>query len=162
MFKKEEVIWAWLRISLGLVFLWAFLDKLFGLGFHTTKDKSWLLGTSPTSGFLQFGTHGPFVSIYQSLAGSALIDWLFMLGLLFLGIALIFGIALRTAGYAGALLVFLMWLALHPPENHPFLDEHLIYGLILIGIANVRPIGLIGYGKSWYKNSIVKHNKILQ
>ena len=51
--KKEEVIWSLLRISLGLIFLWVFFDKLFGLGFATLPDKSWLLGNSHTFGFLK-------------------------------------------------------------------------------------------------------------
>jgi hypothetical protein len=31
-----------LRVSLGFVFLWAFLDKTFGLGHDTVVAKSWL------------------------------------------------------------------------------------------------------------------------
>ena len=33
---------AGIRIAMGFIFLWAFLDKVFGLGFATTSDKSWL------------------------------------------------------------------------------------------------------------------------
>lgn len=43
---------AGIRIALGWVFLWAFLDKTFGLGFATPSAKSWLNGGSPTNGFL--------------------------------------------------------------------------------------------------------------
>src|SRR3990167_631912 len=112
MVKKEEIVWILLRLALGFTFLWAFLDKLFGLNFATSPDKSWLSGVSPTFGFLQNAVHGPFASIYNSLAGSVLVDWLFMLGLLLIGTSLIFGICLRLAGFSGALLMFLMWLSL--------------------------------------------------
>ncbi len=79
--KKIEVLEA-LRIVLGLVFLWTFLDKTFGLGFSTATDKSLLTGNSPTAGFLEFGTNGPLATIFQSMEGSTIVDWLFMLGML--------------------------------------------------------------------------------
>ena len=56
--KKENLIWGILRLALGWIFLWAFLDKVFGLGFATTPEKSWINGVSPTYGFLKFGTTG--------------------------------------------------------------------------------------------------------
>src|SRR3546814_5818912 len=37
-----------LRVGVGSVFLWAFLDKLFGLGYSTPSERSWLNGGSPT------------------------------------------------------------------------------------------------------------------
>ena len=161
MVKKEEIVWILLRLALGFTFLWAFLDKLFGLNFATSPDKSWLSGVSPPFGFLQNAVHGPFASIYNSLAGSVLVDWLFMLGLLLIGTSLIFGICLRLAGFSGALLMFLMWLSLIPPSNNPFLDEHIIYLLVLIGIAIVKPYHGFGFGKFWYSN-VVKKYKFLE
>ena len=50
-----------------------------------------------------------------------------MLGLLGIGVALILGIGMRVAAVAGALLLVLMWTAVLPPENNPFMDDHLIY-----------------------------------
>ena len=41
------------RILLGFVFLWAFLDKTFGLGYATEPAKAWINGGSPTTGFLK-------------------------------------------------------------------------------------------------------------
>jgi len=158
--KKEEVIWSLLRIVLGLIFLWAFFDKLIGLGFATPPEKSWLLGNSPTTGFLS-NTKGIFAAVFQSLAGSALVDWLFMLGLLLLGISLTFGFALKLSGYSGALLMLLMWLAILPPTNNPILDDHVIYGLVLVGIAIVKP-KRFSFAKYWDKCSLVKKYKFLE
>lgn len=123
------------RITMGLIFLWAFLDKTFGLGFATEASKAWIAGGSPTAGFLQYATSGPFAALFQSLAGSAIVDWLFMLGLLGIGVACILGIALRCAGYCGAVLMLLMWLAVLPPENNPLLDKHIVYALLFLVIA---------------------------
>ena len=154
--KKEQYAWALLRLSLGLIFFWAFIDKLFGLGFATAPDKSWLSGISPTAGFLKVGTHGPFSSFYQSLAGSVFVDMLFMLGLLLIGLSLLLGIGVKVAGYSGALLLFLMWTALLPPEHHPFLDEHIIYGIALVGLTFVKSGHWLGFGKWWGNTTVVK------
>lgn len=161
-YKKEQYIWALLRIFLGWIFLWSFFDKLFGWGFSTAPDKAWILGNSPTSGFLQFGTHGPFSPIFQSLAGSAIVDWLFMLGLLLIGLALIFGIGIKIAGYSGALMMLLMWLSLLPPEHNPILDEHIIYLIVLLGLTIVKPGQWFGLGKQWVNTRIVKKYPILE
>ena len=136
---KRDYLWVLLRLGLGWIFLWAFVDKLFGLGFSTAGDKSWLAGNSPTYGFLSSVAHGPFSSFYQIIAGNTFIDWLFMIGLFLIGLSLILGIFLRAAGYSGALMMFLMWTALLPPANNPLIDDHIIYILVLLGIAIINP-----------------------
>ena len=118
---------------LGFVFLWAFVDKVFGLGFATVAGKAWVDGVSPTAGFLKFGVNkeGPFLEYFNSLAGQAWVDWLFMLGLLGLGLALVLGIGLRIAAVAGTVLLVMMWAATLPLKNNPVLDEHLVYAVML-------------------------------
>lgn len=106
--NKERYIWAVLRIGMGWLFLWPFLDKLFGLGFTTAPEDAWIAGGSPTFGYLKFATSGPLAPIFQSLAGNPIVDWLFMLGLLLIGLALISGIGVSIASYAGAVMVLLM------------------------------------------------------
>ncbi|MEO5609273.1 MAG: hypothetical protein ABIQ92_06405, partial [Ornithinibacter sp.] len=93
-----------LRLSLGWVFLWAFVDKLFGLGHETPSKGAWVNGGSPTKGFLGNATSGPLADFYQSFAGAAWADWLFMAGLAAIGVALMAGVAMRFAAAAGALL----------------------------------------------------------
>lgn len=53
------------RVSLGFVFLWAFLDKTFGLGYATTSAAAWVKGGSPTKGFLSHVSAGPFQSAFH-------------------------------------------------------------------------------------------------
>ncbi len=115
---------------MALIFLWAFFDKLFGLGFATTTEKAWINGGSPTYGFLTFGTKGPFAEFFQSLAGLMIVDWLFMLGLITVGLALLINRFVIWATIAGSVMMFLMWLAVLPPENHPILDDHIVYILV--------------------------------
>jgi thiosulfate dehydrogenase (quinone) large subunit len=134
--QKERALFIAIRISLGLIFLWAFFDKLFGLGFATVAEASWLAGGSPTSGYLLYGTHGPLAGAFQALAGQVWVDWLFMMGLLGIGAGLVSGYALRFSAYAGSVLLMLMYVSAFPPEHHPFLDEHVVYTLILLFVAN--------------------------
>ena len=124
-----------LRVVMGFIFLWAFLDKTFGLGFATTADKAWLHGGSPTAGFLSFGVKGPFTEIFHSLAGVAVVDWLFMLGLLFVGLTLILNKYVKWGCVAGALMLLFMYLALLFPKNNPIIDDHIVYILVLALVA---------------------------
>src|SRR5689334_18896705 len=100
--RWSRYIAATIRLCLGWTFLWAFLDKTFALGHETGVDAktgavdyfgpaAWIHGGSPTKGFLTFGTQGPFADAYQNLAGNPVIDWIFMLGLLGIGLALMLG-----------------------------------------------------------------------
>lgn len=159
---KNNYFVAGLRISLGFIFLWAFLDKLFGLGFATTAEKSWLAGGSPTSGFLGNAVTGPFAEIFHKLSGLVVVDWLFMIGLLLIGVALILGIGMKIATYTGSLLLFMMWLALLFPANNPVIDEHIIYILALFVLKSIEAGKSFGFGKAWSKLTIVKKFPILE
>ncbi|HRH31699.1 MAG TPA: hypothetical protein PLK06_00020 [bacterium] len=159
----EQGAWAAMRISLGWLFFWAFIDKVFGLGFATEHGKAWIDGVSPTFGYLKFATHGPFTPLFQALAGSVIVEWLFMLGLLLIGVALILGVGMRIAGYSGALMVALMFLAASlPSEHNPIIDEHVIYFCAFLLFTKI-PVGhWLGFGKFWSELEIVKKYPILQ
>ncbi len=151
-----KIYTALLRISIGFVFLWGFLDKLFGLGFSTDPAKSWLMGASPTAGYLSNATRGPFAEIFQSLTGNPITDWLFMLGLLGVGTAFVLGIALRFSSYAGAMMMALLYLSAFPPTTNPLIDDHVIYALLLLFLAQTNSGNYLGLGKNWNKSLIVK------
>ena len=171
---KGGVFWGLSRIALGWVCLWAFLDKAFALGFATgrlesgaidffAKDAAWLNGGHPTAGFLEFGTKGPFKDFYAGLAGQAWVDWVYMLSMLLIGLALILGIGTRLAAIGG-----IIWMALFYtagsiwPENNPFVDEHVVYAIVLAGIAYVAAGRYLGFGKYWERVPLVKRYPILK
>lgn len=133
-FEEKHVV-TLLRVGMSLMFLWAFFDKVFGLGFATSPEIAWIAGGSPTAGYLQYATHGPFARAFQALAGSVFVDWLFMLGLLGIGTGLLIPKFIRIASYCGIVMLMLMYLSAFPPEHHPFIDNHLIYSLLLAFIA---------------------------
>lgn len=151
-----------LRLGLGFVFLWAFLDKTFGLGYATPSEKSWLNGGSPTLGFLKNVEVGPFQSFFNSIAGAWWANLLFMAGLFAIGVALMLGIGLRLAAAAGSLMMLLMWAAEWPlaqftstgasnGSSNPFMDYHLIYALAAIVLAVIGAGRFFGLGNWWAK-----------
>ena len=147
---------AGIRIALGWIFLWAFLDKTFGLGHDTISAKSWLNGGSPTKGFLGSAAKGPFTNFYHSIAGTGFADVLFMAALLGFGAALLLGIGIRLASATGALLTLMMWSAVLPPASNPFMDEHLIYAAVLVVLALLAAGNTLGLGRAWAATSLVQ------
>lgn len=163
---------ALLRIAFGFTFLWAFLDKMFALGFHTGYDQTgtldrfgdaaWIHGGNPTEGFLAFGAKGPFEGFYHSIAGAAVTNWLFMLGLLGIGTALILGIGMRAACTAGVVMYLMMFSVALPPENNPIMDEHILGALSMVVLGALSAGDTWGFGRIWSRTSLVKENPILK
>ena len=152
-----------LRLSMGLTFLWAFFDKLLGLGFATIPEKAWLVGSSPTAGFLQFGVRGPFANFYHSLANIPAVDWLFMLGLFFIGATLTLGIMTRLGSFAGFIMLVLMYTAVGiTPENHPFIDDHFIYAIVMLLFMFADTGKYFGLANQWANTSLVQKFRILK
>jgi len=151
-----------IRLSLGWIFLWAFLDKLFGLGHETASAQAWIHGGNPTYGFLKMGAEGPFASFYHSIAGDAWANWLFMIGLAGIGIGLIAGVAMRITAAAGAVMLVLMWSVVLPPANNLFMDDHLIYAMVLILLAAMGAGRFVGFGAAWERLAIVQRYPFLK
>ena len=149
------------RIMLGFVFLWAFLDKTFGLGMATPEARAWINGGSPTTGYLK-GLDGMFGSFFNELAGNAVVDWLFMLGLLGVGVGLTLGIAMRISIVAGSAMLFLMWLAALPIATNPLIDDHVVYIGILAFMGSALSLQRVSIGHIWRGLPVVKDNAWLQ
>ncbi len=129
-----KFLWFLFRILMGWLFLWAFIDKTLGFSFSTAPEDAWIYGGSPTAGFLQFGARGPFAPFFNAIGGTPLVNWLYMAAMLALGLSLIFGLLVRFSSIIGTLVLALMYLAAMPPATNPFIDYHILYILILIGI----------------------------
>lgn len=162
-----------LRILIGLTFLWAFLDKTFGLGYATGAAKAWVNGGSPTRGFLGGVDVGPLQSVFRSWAGSGVADWLFMIGLLGIGSALVLGIGMRVAAAAGAVLLMSMWVASWPmatlnatgeptSSTNPLIDDHLVYAVLVIALAVCAAGDTWGFGGQWAQLPLVRRNSWLR
>ena len=166
-----------LRIAFGLTFLWAFFDKLLALGYSTgavlneqgtktgidffSKD-AWINGGNPTLGFLKFGASGPFKGFYNAIAGETWVNVLFMFGLLAIGIALTFGIAMRLGTIAGFVMYVMMWTVALWPANNPVLDDHILGALSMVVLGLALAGDTWGAGRIWARTQLVRHFPILR
>jgi thiosulfate dehydrogenase [quinone] large subunit len=173
---KGARFWGVLRIALGWTFLWAFLDKAFALGFSTGRNPetgaidffgpdAWINGGSPTDGVLQFAVHtkGFFVDFYQGLLGATWVEWAYMLSMLLIGLGLILGIGTRLAAIGGIIWMAIFYTATAIwPEHNPFLDDHVIYAIVLAGIAYVGAGRFLGLGRRWESTALVRKFPVLK
>lgn len=146
------------RIVLGFTFFWAFIDKLFGLGFATEADRAWINGGKPAQGFLMGMTgegteSNPFRGLMEFfLSWGSFADILFMVGLLGIGVALITGAGLKIAAVTGTLLMLFMYFAQFPLTQggtNPITDSHWIEALAMITFASTLAGDTWGLGKWW-------------
>ncbi|MGE9809271.1 DoxX family protein [Janibacter sp. G1551] len=141
------------RIFIGFTFLWAFIDKLFGLGYATPSERAWINGGTPAQGFMK-NIEGPTSGFFSSIAGPWA-DWLFMAGLLGVGVAMIVGAGLKLAAWSGTLLLALMWVAEFPIGqagmgfNNPLVDSHWIEAALLLISAYSLSGDTWGLGRWW-------------
>ncbi|TCP43409.1 thiosulfate dehydrogenase [quinone] large subunit [Tamaricihabitans halophyticus] len=157
---SAEKLLAVLRIATGLLFLWAFLDKAFGWGYATTSANAWVNGGSPAKAYLDQISAGPFTDTLQSWGGTWWADWLFMIGLLGIGVAVLLGIGLRISAVTGSVMLLLMWVAEWPlarttpsgeptHSTNPIIEYHVIYALALIVLAACYAGNTWGIGRWW-------------
>jgi thiosulfate dehydrogenase [quinone] large subunit len=104
------------------------------------------------------------------MAGDTWVNWLFMLGLLGIGLALTAGVALRLTALTGALMMTMMWLAEFPLAQHtntgepsgssnPLMDSHLIYAIAMIVLAATYAGNTWGLGKHWARLPFINQHR---
>ncbi|MDP9027018.1 MAG: DoxX family protein [Actinomycetota bacterium] len=159
--RPARIVVAVLRLSVGFVFLWTFFDKAFGLGYPTVTSRSWIRGGSPTQELLTGSTVvGPLKPLFAAVAGPAA-DILFMTGMLVVGLAVMFGVALRISAIIGSVMLLLMFLAAwsfdrNTGSTNPLVDSHIISALVLIAFASLSAGDTWGFGLDWRRLPLVK------
>lgn len=107
-----------LRVVVGLQFFYAGVSKI---------------GDWSAAGFLGNAT-GPLAPWFQSMAGNAWVDVLNVWGLLLIGVALILGVAVRPASFAGVVLMALYYMADFVGNTaHGYIDQHIVL-MVIFGI----------------------------
>jgi thiosulfate dehydrogenase (quinone) large subunit len=155
-----------LRLATGFIFLWAFVDKTFGLGFATPAERAWINGGTPSQGFLKGdAVTGPLKGFFAGIASPAS-DLLFMAGMLGIGVAVMLGIGLRVSAVAGSVILVLMYLAEWPftpltSSTNPLVDYHIIYALALIAVAATNAGTTGGIGAWWQSLPLVRAQRWL-
>lgn len=153
---------ALIRIVMGFMLVWAFMDKMFGLGFQTPAGKGVIDGGSPTHDFLIYND-GLFSSFFNWLGNfSGITDILMMMGLLLIGTALLLGIAAKLTTIFGIIFMIFMFLAVFPASDNPLVDYHVIYILAFVAMWLTNAGDHLGLGKRWRDLSIVKRWPMLE
>lgn len=152
--RPARMALAALRLVVGFYFVWAFVDKLFGLNYMTPSARAWINGGTPAQGFLKGASkEGPFAGLMSFFASwGTFADVLFMLGLLGIGVALMTGAGLKIAAITGTLLMFFMYLAEFPQSGaatNPIVDSHWVEALAMIVAATTLAGDTWGIGKWW-------------
>ena len=155
-----------LRLATGFIFLWAFVDKTFGLGFSTPVARAWINGGTPSQSFLNSpAVIGPFKPFFAVIA-SPTTDVLFMSGMLAIGVAVMLGIGLRVSAVAGTVILLFMYLAewtfgANADSTNPIVDYHIIYALSLIVVAVLSAGDGWGFGLAWKRLPAVQNHRWL-
>jgi thiosulfate dehydrogenase [quinone] large subunit len=179
--RATSYVWGVLRLLIGFEFLWAFLDKLVGLGFATERADAWVNGGSPASGAVMYALKGPFVGFYETITGgqavvfgadgtpiggapvNAWVDWVYMGAMLLIGLGLMTGVMTRLAAIGGIVWMTIFYTATAIwPEFNPFVDEHVIAAVALVGIAIADAGRYLGLGGLWQRVPFVARHPILR
>ena len=123
-----------LRVGLGILYLWAGLDKLIA----EYAGEGW-----SATGYLLNASYGPLAGLYGNFANNPLVDGLVMWGLTLIGISLILGAAVRWGALAGIVITTFFYLTQLPPE-HGWASDRLIYILAFNLLAVMRAGAFLG------------------
>jgi thiosulfate dehydrogenase [quinone] large subunit len=151
---------ALLRIGVGIIFLWAGLEKVLGSGpdgfnaagflAHATGGSlGWPFVTgSVADGTIFNPTHEFWVSLSQNAGAMSVINFLVVFGEVAIGLCLILGLATRFAAAMGTLMMLFFFVAAWEFSNG-IVNQHLTYALICAAIAG------LGAGKYYGLDAVI-------
>ena len=143
------------RIVIGIIFLWAGLEKVIGgagawtakgfLAFGTSGTLGWPFVSGEVAAGTVFNpTHDFWVGLSANDGAVSLINFLVQVGQISIGTALILGAATRFAATMGALMMtfffFAAWDFAYGIVNQHFTYAVVTFGLALIGAGNYRGV----------------------
>jgi len=132
-----------LRITMGWMFFYAGITKIIN---PTWSAAGYLNGAKTFAGFYHFLTTPGLLPITNFVN-----EW----GLTLLGISLILGIGVRLSSLLGAILMLLYYFPIldfpYPNPQSYLVDQHIIYVLVLLLLANLRAGRVLGL-ENWCSN----------
>jgi thiosulfate dehydrogenase [quinone] large subunit len=149
---------ALLRIAVGIIFLWAGLEKVAApepfdasgfLTFGTLGTLGWPFVTGEVAEGTVFNpTHDFWVALAENESAMALINVLVPIGQIGIGISLILGLFTRFGAAMGALMMGFFFLAAWDFQ-YGIVNQHLTYSLVCLTVAG------IGAGKYYGLDSVL-------
>jgi len=160
-----------LRVTMGIVFLYAGLEKVFGFG---TPDAFLKFDAS---GFLAFGTlgtwpgaaadaivnptHGFWVSVSKDAGWMGVINFLVPFGQVCIGLSLILGLATRFAAAMGTLMMALFFIAAWD-FGFGVINQHFVYGIVTAGLGIMAAGEAYGLDAVLDRSEVVTHTPVLR
>lgn len=137
------------RILIGVIFLWAGLEKVIGgagewsakgfLAFGTSGTLGWPFVTEVAEGTVFNPTHDFWVGLSANAGAMSVINLLVPFGQVAIGTSLILGIATRFASLMGSLMMLFFFFAAWD-FAYGIVNQHLTYTVVTLGL------GVIGAG----------------
>jgi thiosulfate dehydrogenase [quinone] large subunit len=137
------------RIVIGVIFLWAGLEKVIGgagewsakgfLAFGTSGTLGWPFVTEVAEGTVFNPTHDFWVGLSANAGAMSVINLLVPFGQVAIGTSLILGIATRFASAMGSLMMLFFFFAAWD-FAYGIVNQHLTYAVVTLGL------GVIGAG----------------
>lgn len=138
--QKHQLGVAGLRVAVGIIFLWAGLEKVIGgggdwsaagfLGFGTSGSMGWPFVTGePAEGTIFNPTQGFWASMAENDTAMTVINFLVPYGQIGIGVSLILGLLTRFGAAMGTLMMLLFFVAAWDFE-FGIVNQHLTYALV--------------------------------
>ena len=159
--ERGQYVLAIGRILIGWMFLWAFLDKMFGLGYETPAGQGVIDGGSPSS-YVEYMTSGLFEGLFKAIAGNGFIDFLLMAGLLILGITITLGIFTKITTISSIAFFLTMFCIVVPPADNPLIDYHVVYLVFMIAVYYLGGYDRLSLFPKWKELPMVKEFPIIE
>lgn len=154
-----------LRVVIGLVFLYAGLEKLLGaepfsaFGFLTFATAGTAAGAAPDA--IVNPTHAFWVDLAANGSLLGIVNWLVPLGQVSIGIALVAGFATRFAGVMGGLMMMLLSVAAWDFAFGP-MNYTVVVGIAALVLGVIRAGEIYGVDAIVDKTPVVQHTPVLR
>ena len=136
--RSHQIGVAIVRVVVGIIFLWAGLEKVFGpepfdaagfLQFGTTGSLGWPFVTEPVEGAIYNPTHDFWVGLSENETAMAIVNVIVPWGQIGIGIGLILGLLTRFSALMGTLMMLGFFLAAWDFQ-YGIVNQHLTYAVV--------------------------------
>ena len=155
--QKHQLGVAVLRIGVGIIFLWAGLEKILGseswsaagfLGHATNGTLGWPFVSNPAEGTVFNPTQGLWVALSGNATAMTIINLLVPWGQVGIGLSLILGLFTRFGAGMGTVMMLLFFVAAWDFE-FGMVNQHLTYALVTFVLGYIGSGNFYGLDRVW-------------
>jgi len=155
--RRHQLGVAVLRVGVGIIFLWAGLEKVIGtggewsaagfLGFGTGGTMGWPFASGGVEGVIYNPTHDIWVAFVDNPTAMTAINLLVPWGQIGIGVSLILGLLTRFGAAMGTLMMLLFFVAAWDFQ-FGIVNQHLTYALVTFFIGYIGAGNFFGLDRS--------------